>query len=276
MPSPLQRKDPSERRFEFSRNWSHFLKVLTDERIAEAEKSLKMMLGVERLEGKSFLDIGSGSGLFSLAAKRLGAQVYSFDYDPQSIACTRELKRLFYPRDDLWTIRQGSVLDLEFMKSLRKFDIVYSWGVLHHTGDLWLALANAAVPVADKGLLFIAIYNDQGLQSRIWKRIKKFYVSSRLGRIFVLGTFIPAFFIAGIFMDVIRGKNPARRFREYQQQRGMSVLYDWIDWLGGYPFEVAKLEKIIEFCRKIGFDLQKMVPARGLGNNQFVFERKLP
>jgi len=276
MPSPLQRKDPSERRFEFGRNWSHFRKVLTDERIAEAEKSLKMMLGVERLEGKSFLDIGSGSGLFSLAAKRLGAQVYSFDYDPQSVACTRELKRLFYPQDGLWTIRQGSVLDLEFMKSLRKFDIVYSWGVLHHTGDLWLALANAAVPVADKGLLFIAIYNDQGFQSRIWKRIKKLYVSSRLGRIFVLGTFIPAFFIAGIFMDVIRGKNPARRFREYQQQRGMSVLYDWIDWLGGYPFEVAKLEKIIEFCRKIGFDLQKMVPARGLGNNQFVFERKLP
>jgi len=162
------------------------------------------------------------------------------------------------------------------MKSLRKFDIVYSWGVLHHTGDLWLALANAAVPVAEKGLLFIAIYNDQGFRSRIWKRIKKLYVSSRLGRIFVLSAFLPAFFIEGLFHDISRGKNPVHRYREYQQQKGMSVLYDWIDWLGGYPFEVAKLEKIIEFCRKIGFDLQKMVPAPGLGNNQFVFERKLP
>jgi 2-polyprenyl-6-hydroxyphenyl methylase/3-demethylubiquinone-9 3-methyltransferase len=263
----------SDRRFKFGKNWSRFLKVLNEHRIHEAEKSLQTMLAIGRLEGKSFLDIGSGSGLFSLAAKRLGAQVYSFDYDPQSVACTQELKRLFYPRDDLWTIRQGSVLDLEFMKSLRKFDIVYSWGVLHHTGNLWLALANAAVPVAEKGLLFVAIYNDQGFRSRIWKRIKKLYVSSRLGRIFVLSAFLPAFFIEGLFHDISRGKNPVHRYREYQQQRGMSVLYDWIDWLGGYPFEVATPDRIVDFYCQKSLALKKFVPARGLGNNQFIFEK---
>ena len=87
-------------RFEFGKNWGRFLAVLNDERISEAEASLKSMLKVEGLTGKSFLDIGSGSGLFSLAARRLGARVHSFDYDPQSVACTAELKRRYFEGDE--------------------------------------------------------------------------------------------------------------------------------------------------------------------------------
>src|SRR5205807_740046 len=133
--------------------------------IAEAESSLKRMLEVESLAGRSFLDIGSGSGLFSLAARRLGARVRSFDYDPQSVACTRELRRRFYPDDADWQIEEGSVLDEGYVRALGTFDVVYSWGVLHHTGAMWRALAHAALPVAVGGKLFIAIYNDTGTQS---------------------------------------------------------------------------------------------------------------
>src|SRR3712207_6062570 len=158
-------------RFKFGENWQRFLLVLNDERIAEAEKSLKQMLEVEDLQGKSFLDIGSGSGLFSLAARRLGAKVRSFDYDPQSVACTQELKRRYFADDLNWTIEQGSVLDVDYVKSLGQFDIVYSWGVLHHTGAMWQALENASLPVADGGYLFIAIYNDQGGKSRQWLNV---------------------------------------------------------------------------------------------------------
>jgi len=144
-------------RFEFGRNWTRFLQVLDDERIDEACKSLRRMLGIESLARRTFLDVGSGSGLFSLAAMKLGAErVFSFDFDPHSVACTLELKRRYFPGASNWTIEQGSVLDDNYLEHLGLFEVVYSWGVLHHTGNLWQALANVAAPVAPGGRLFIA------------------------------------------------------------------------------------------------------------------------
>ena len=144
-------------RFRFGENWSHFLRVLDDNRVLNAERSLIEMLGLESLDGKSFIDVGSGSGLFSLAARRLGATVTSFDYDPHSVACTTELKRRYHPNDRRWHVERGSVLDRQFLAGLGTFDIVYSWGVLHHSGAMWQALANVVETVGARGHLFIAI-----------------------------------------------------------------------------------------------------------------------
>lgn len=261
-------------RFKFGENWQRFLTVLNDERILEAEKSLKLMLNVESLNNKSFLDIGSGSGLFSLAARRLGARVHSFDYDPSSVACTQELKQRYFPEASDWTIEQGSVLDINYLKSLGKFDIVYSWGVLHHTGAMWQALENVSLPVVSGGELFIAIYNDQGIQSKLWLRIKQLYCSGTIGRTLVSALFIPLFIFAGLIIDLVRGRNPFKRYSDYQKSRGMSVVYDWLDWLGGYPFEVAKPEEILRFYQDKNFTLKKQVLCGGkLGNNQFIFTK---
>lgn len=117
---------PGDLRFAFGDNWARFPTVLDDERIEEAERSLREMLQVERLDGKRFLDIGSGSGLPSLAARRLGAKVHSFDYDPQSVACTVELRRRYFPEDTHWVVERGSALDGSYLESLGTFDIVYS------------------------------------------------------------------------------------------------------------------------------------------------------
>ncbi len=262
------------RRFEFGKNWEHFLKVLDETRIVEAEKSLKKMLEIDCLDEKRFLDIGSGSGLFSLAAKRLGAKVFSFDYDPLCVKCAKELKGRYFPNDPNWTIEIGDVLDKAYLESLGQFDIVYSWGVLHHTGDMWRALGNVTSLVNGGGKLFISIYNDQGFLSKFWKFIKRFYNGSSkpIKSLLILG--IGSFFEAraGI-ARIIRGQNPLpfRDWSEKKKSRGMSVWHDLVDWVGGYPFEVAKPEKIVELYRKKGFQLVKLTCAGRLGCNEYVF-----
>ena len=165
----------SKERFEFGNNWKKFLDNLTDERIKEAEKSLREWLGIKDLSGKTFLDIGSGSGLFSLAARNLGAEVYSFDYDSESVNCTKFLREKYYKNDTKWTVERGDILSEKYLSKLSKYDVVYSWGVLHHTGHMYQAFANTDKLVKPGGLLYIAIYNDQGRQSRNWRRIKKMY-----------------------------------------------------------------------------------------------------
>ena len=261
-------------RFEFGKNWSFFLQHLNDQRIERAVASLREMLQVDTLAGLSFLDIGSGSGLFSLAARKLGARVHSFDFDPNSVACTQELRRRYFPNDPQWTVESGSALDPAYIRSLGTFDIVYSWGVLHHTGRMWEALENATIPTGPKSKLFIAIYNDQGTASRRWKWVKQTYNSLPKPLRFLMVW--PSFWVLNwriVVKDTARLR-PLKFFRNYGQARGMNFYRDLIDWVGGLPFEVAKPEEIFNFYRARGFQLITLVTAGGsLGCNEFVFER---
>ena len=260
--------------FPFGENWLDFLRILSDEHILEAEKALRAFLGDVNLQGKTFLDIGSGSGLHSLVARKMGAEVVSFDYDLQSVACTQELKSRYFLNDQLWKVEQGSILDLEFVDGLGEFDIAYAWGVLHHTGVLWQALYNAQRPVREGGLLFVAIYNDQGIISAIWKIIKRLYCSGWLGRTMMGAILYPVFFLSGLIIDIVRFRNPTTRYHEHKKYRGMSLVHDWRDWLGGYPFEPAEPARIISFYKNLGFELVRFLPTEhGFGNNQFLFCR---
>jgi len=270
-------RDDIERgeRFSFGLNWARFLRGLSAERIRRAEESLKHMLSVDDLQGNSFLDVGSGSGLFSLAARRLGARVHSFDYDPHSVACTAELKRRFFEGDGMWSVETGSALDAGYLQSLGQFDVVYSWGVLHHTGDMWAGLDNVRLAVAPTGKLFIAIYNDMGSQSARWRWIKQTYnkLPKGLRLPFTLAVIIPSEAKAAVRSLVLaRPAEYVASWSAYEDNRGMSHWRDIVDWVGGYPYEVATPDQIFDFYKARGFVLEKMhCGGVGLGCNEFVF-----
>lgn len=271
----FEKEVASGNRFEFGKNWQKYLNRLNDARISEAEKSLKEKLAVENLNGLSFLDIGCGSGLFSLAAVRLGAEsVKSFDFDTFSVACCKDLKQRFYPQNSGWSIDQSSVLDDAYLRSLGQFDIVYSWGVLHHTGQMWKAIENASELVKPGGKLFIAIYNDQGIPSRMWRAVKRLYnwLPAYL-RFLVLYPCFVFIWLPISLRDIFIGK-PGKTWREYIGDRGMSPWDDVVDWVGGYPFEVATPGEIFAFLRPRGFTLVNLKTTYNLGCNEFVFQRE--
>lgn len=255
-------------RFEFGRNWKKFLRLLNPERIAEAEQSLQKLLGAVDLDGTTFLDIGAGSGLFSLAAKRLGANVYSFDADEDCVECVRHLKQRYQPQGE-WSIQQASVLDRDFIDGLGCYDAVYAWGVLHHTGRMWQALGNAGIPVAAGGRLVVAIYNDQGWVSKYWRVVKALYNKSNVIKWGLIAAYTPYFVMLRYVVRRLTGKG--------KLERGMSLWHDMLDWLGGYPFEVATPEEIVAFFVKRDFSLIGIRTCGGRsGCNEFVFRKNLP
>jgi 2-polyprenyl-6-hydroxyphenyl methylase/3-demethylubiquinone-9 3-methyltransferase len=270
--------DESGPRFAFGDNWRRFLESVDESRIVTAEESLRRALACGDLRGRSFLDIGSGSGLFSLAAHRLGATVRSFDYDPASVACTIEMRRRFAPEADDWTIERGSVLDCDYLGSLGCFDVVYSWGVLHHTGDLWQALANVDPLVAPGGQLFVAIYNDPGPSTQVWTAVKHRYNSSGAAARCVLVAASGAYMLAqSLGRSLVMRRNPLEAAEQHTAQRGMSAWTDLIDWVGGYPYQAARPETLFDFYRARGYQLTWLVTCAGRhGCNELVFSRGTP
>ncbi|MBT8446789.1 MAG: class I SAM-dependent methyltransferase [Gammaproteobacteria bacterium] len=252
-------------RFEFGANWRRFLDGLDAAKISQAENSLTGWLG-DDIADKRFLDIGSGSGLLSLAAVNLGARVHSFDYDPASVACTRLLKERYHPEDAAWRVEQGSALDDGFLAGLEQADIVYSWGVLHHTGDMYSALANAADLVRPGGRIFIAIYNDQGWISRYWHGVKRLYNRGGVLRWMMIIAHSPYLLGGRWLARLLSGRRAL--------ERGMSLWHDMLDWLGGYPFETASPSGIIEFFTRRGFELARLKDCgTRMGCNEYLFVR---
>ncbi len=269
----------SEARFAFGANWLRFLETIDDARIDEAVRSMRDFLGTDDLQGQTVLDLGSGSGLFSLAATRLGAdRVRSVDFDPQSVACTDEVRRRFADPAVRWTVTRGDATDAAFMHDLGVFDVVYSWGVLHHTGQMWNALELACRAVKPRGRLFISIYNDQGLRSRLWRAVKRGYgrLPTSARPAYAVVVMLPRELLLLAFNTA--AGNPGayvRSWTQYKRQRGMSRWHDLIDWVGGYPFEVATPAEVFDFCRRRGFVLERLRTAGGgLGCNQFMFVRE--
>lgn len=260
--------------FSFGQNWQRYLRSMNEERVRIAIASLTGFLRLDSLAGMTLLDIGCGSGLFSCAAYRLGArQIVSIDADPLAIECCRSFhEKAGSPQN--WRILEASILDMEFVRQLGSFDVVYAWGVLHHTGRMWDALRNSVQLVSPDGYYYVSIYNKVPGRSgsAMWLRLKKWYnASSLFGK-----ALIESAYITKLLLDhFVRLRNPLKTAREYKS-RGMSWRTDIRDWIGGYPYEYASVEEVFHFVRGCCPDLEmvNIETTTGTGCNSFLFHRR--
>lgn len=263
-----------EQRFEFGKNWHDFIQKNYDqEKVAISRNHMLKFMGRENLNGLTFLDIGCGSGLHSMAALQSGvSSVHGFDYDSNSVAATRYVQEQAGNPGN-WTAEQGSVLDDAYMERLPMYDMVYSWGVLHHTGEVWHAIKNAAGRVKPGGLFYIALYSADvqiNPTPQFWLDVKRKYVSSG----WMTRRFMDLWYVWRFELH----RNPLflplflKKMRDYKKSRGMNVFTDIRDWLGGWPMEFVFDADAIKFCEKMGFRLEKIVT--GEANTEFLFVRE--
>lgn len=266
-----------ETHFAFGKNWIDYAHKIDPDRIHQAERDLQRLLGCERLDGRSFLDIGCGSGLHALAASRIGAaRVVGIDIDADSVAASRWTLSRFAP-GAACDIREGSILDTP--SAVRgPFDVVYSWGVLHHTGNMRRAIAAAAALVADDGLLCVALYRKTPFCG-MWRMLKPRYAAAtpraqQRAR--------HAYILARRCTMTLAGKNFRRYVERYGARRGMTFENDVHDWLGGYPYESISPRACRALLRELGFEPVRAFLGRqwgslfglfGSGCDEYVFKR---
>jgi SAM-dependent methyltransferase len=259
-------------RFEFGKNWSNFVRRnLSDERVDIARKHILSFIQRDRLDGLDFLDIGCGSGLHSAAALRAGAgKICSFDYDPNSVNATNMVREhVGAPAN--WQVMRGDALDADFMNSLGKWSFVYSWGVLHHTGDVWRAVDNASKTVADGGMFYLALYAaDVQTDPEFWLRIKREYnEASEWKRRKMVWWYVWVYMMN---KNVLAFPHVLWRMARHRMTRGMSLFVDIRDWLGGWPMEFTYDADVIKFLDERGFSMKNI--KTGQACTEFLFAKR--
>ena len=255
--------------FRFGANWKAYSEnALDQERLSQSRAHFLNLLPVYKLTGKTFLDVGFGQGLALCFAQEAGAAAYGIDIDSDNIEALNATLS-FFPGMRRPSFEIGSILNPTLVQkylSCGGYDIVYSWGVLHHTGDMWQAIENAAQLVKKEGILMISIYKNHWT-SPIWRTIKRMYnISPRIFQQILVFLLVPVIYFAKFLATF---ENPLVK------ERGMSFYYDVVDWVGGYPYEYADPDSIVLFLDKLGFECVFVLPDKvPTGIIEYKFIRK--
>jgi SAM-dependent methyltransferase len=262
--------------YEFGENWRNYAELIDGQRISAAEAGLSKLLPREEVAGRTFLDIGCGSGLHALAAARFGAgEIVAVDIDPNSVATAQAVLQRHAPASAIWSAKEASAFDLGHLPT---FDIVYSWGVLHHTGDMMQAIGAAANRVNQGGILVLALYRKTPLCG-FWQFEKKLYVDGSPTMRRILES---TYNTARALSFWIRGKSFAAYKDQYAALRGMEYMTDVRDWLGGYPYESISKAEMLALANRLGFEFLRgdirEKPGSGLlgsGCDEYVFRKRV-
>jgi 2-polyprenyl-3-methyl-5-hydroxy-6-metoxy-1,4-benzoquinol methylase len=271
----IVRETGAARHFGFGENWASYARLIDEDRLNDAAGGLTRLFGRDALRGTAFLDIGCGSGLHAAAAARLGvARILAIDVDPISVRTAREVLGRFASATP-YQVEELSVFDL-CPRMLGRFDAVYSWGVLHHTGAMRSALGKAAAMVQTGGLFAFALYAKTPL-CPIWAVEKRWYAraseqtQARVQKIYAKTVQLSF---------ALRGRNFDAHVKSYRSDRGMDYRHDVHDWLGGYPYESISSREVATLMEQHGFEeVQSFLVATryrlfGAGCNEFVYRRK--
>jgi 2-polyprenyl-6-hydroxyphenyl methylase/3-demethylubiquinone-9 3-methyltransferase len=236
----------TKRRFAFGKNWLSYTKrSLNGPRLTKAVEAFERLFAGIELKGRSFLDVGFGQGLTTAIAASKGCKVMAIDIDPDNIKALQTTAEALGLDPSLIQVQVASILDESLVARYQDhFDIVHSWGVLHHTGQMETAIANTCRMVRRGGYLIIAIYNRHW-SSPFWKGVKYTYniCPGPIQRLMVL-VFYPIVYTA---KWLVTGKD---------------------------PYEYASIDQVRQMVEPYGFTAVRIRPAGvPTGCNEFIFRR---
>lgn len=264
-----------ERHFSFGENWKSFLSAISEDNLREAKYGLSRLILPNQIVGKTFLDIGCGSGIHMLSALELGAsRATGIDIDCLSVEAAKVLLETMVEHKH-WRVMESSIFDFTDKNQRMNYDVVYSWGVLHHTGAIWEAIKSAASLVGEQGYFIVALYPRTYLDW-FWILEKPIYSRSPKIAQMVIRAIYKTLFILAL---IGTGRNPIKYINCYKRARGMDWHHDIHDWLGGYPYETADPNDVIDFLKGLNFIIvsvsqhKKKVGLFGSGCVEYVAKR---
>ena len=253
--------------FSFGENWKNYLRTIDDHDIQSAVQDILEWIPAEQIAGRIVADIGCGSGIHSYCFYMQKPDgLVSVDVDQYSVEATNILrKRAGDPSN--WVVSTNSILDAEFLNKAGVFDIVYSWGVLHHTGNMWKAIENASSLVKPSGLFWISLYAKGPKYEKDLQIKQKYNNFSNSGK----KLFIYKKIVKLMWKRMKKGQNPLTWNEKVI--RGMHKYHDIVDWYGGLPYEVASRSEVESFLGQRGFELVRVKEATERACSVYLFRK---